>query len=152
MEEYFKWMKQKECHKYDDIIHLPHHVSVHHPHMEEKDRAAQFSPFSALTGHGAAITETGRFTENKALLDDEYKSRMNEKLLFLSQWEGEKPEVMITYFVPDERKPGGSYERRKKQIRKLDMEKKTVEFIDGMKIFMDNIMELEWEGILGEND
>lgn len=152
MEEYFKQMNQKECHRYDDIIYLPHHVSVHRPHMEEKDRAAQFSPFAALTGHGAAIMETGRFTENKALLDEEYKSRINEKLLFLSHWEEKKPEVIITYFIPDERKSGGSYERGKKQIRKLDMVKKTVEFTDGIQIFMEDIMELEWEGSQMKND
>ncbi len=48
--------------KYDDIINLPHHVSRVHPPMPMENRAAQFAPFAALTGHAAAIEETGRVT------------------------------------------------------------------------------------------
>ena len=44
--------------QYDDIIHLPHHVSKIRPQMSMQDRAAQFSPFAALTGYDAAIKET----------------------------------------------------------------------------------------------
>ena len=51
--------------KYDDIIHLPHHTSSRHPRMSMADRAAQFSPFAALTGHGAAISETARLTDRQ---------------------------------------------------------------------------------------
>ena len=43
---------------YEDIIHLPHHVSVRHPQMSRQDRAAQFAPFAALTGHKDAIRES----------------------------------------------------------------------------------------------
>lgn len=56
--------------KYDDIIHLPHHVSETHPKMSQYDRAAQFSPFAALTGHGEAIRETAREHEKKILMED----------------------------------------------------------------------------------
>lgn len=48
---------------YDDIIHLPHHVSVRHPQMSASQRAAQFAPFAALTGHGRAIEETAKKNE-----------------------------------------------------------------------------------------
>ncbi len=58
-------MNREEEHKYDDIINLPHHVSERHPQMPLLDRAAQFSPFAALTGHGAAIQETARMMEAK---------------------------------------------------------------------------------------
>ena len=51
---------------YEDIIHLPHHVSVRHPQMSRQDRAAQFAPFAALTGHKDAIRETERLTERNA--------------------------------------------------------------------------------------
>lgn len=54
-----------EEHKYDDIIDLPHHVSSRHPQMPLLDRAAQFSPFAALTGHDAAIRETARLAESR---------------------------------------------------------------------------------------
>lgn len=53
-------MNEKGEHKYDDIINLPHHVSDKHPQMSLLDRAAQFSPFAALTGHADAIKETER--------------------------------------------------------------------------------------------
>ena len=45
-------------HKYDDIIDLPHHVSDRHPQMPLMDRAAQFSPFAALTGFEEVLKET----------------------------------------------------------------------------------------------
>ena len=54
-----------ESHEYDDIIGLPHHKSAKHPHMDLYDRAAQFSPFAALTGFEEAIDETGRITEER---------------------------------------------------------------------------------------
>ena len=57
--------------EYDDIIHLPHHVSSKRPQMPMSDRAAQFSPFAALTGYDDAIQETGRLTEQKIELDEE---------------------------------------------------------------------------------
>ena len=69
-------MSSQDTHKYDDIINLPHHVSRNHPHMELLDRAAQFSPFAALTGHEEAIQETARLavermeqTENEVIED-----------------------------------------------------------------------------------
>ena len=51
---------------YDDIINLPHPVSQHHPPMPLHDRAAQFAPFAALTGFGAAIQETARLTAEQS--------------------------------------------------------------------------------------
>lgn len=57
---------QKDRHRYDDIIGLPHHVSKTRPRMPVQDRAAQFAPFSALTGHKEAVRETARKTEEKA--------------------------------------------------------------------------------------
>ena len=52
-------------HQYDDIINLPHYVSPTRPRMSMIDRAAQFSPFAALTGYDDAIHETGRLTDEK---------------------------------------------------------------------------------------
>ena len=56
--------------KYDDIIDLPHPTSQNHPRMSLHDRAAQFSPFAALTGHHAAIAETGRLTDRRIVPDE----------------------------------------------------------------------------------
>lgn len=43
---------------YSDIINMPHHISKKHPQMSMSNRAAQFSPFAALTGYEAAIKDT----------------------------------------------------------------------------------------------
>ena len=65
---------------YDDIIHLPHHLSKKHAPMPLIDRAAQFSPFAALTGHDAAIKETARLTDRKIELDEYEIANLDEKL------------------------------------------------------------------------
>ncbi len=106
--------------KYDDIIHLPHHVSTKHPQMPALDRAAQFSPFAALTGHEAAIRETARLTDVKLELDEDKKEELDECLQMLQMQSALKPEAEITYFVPDARKEGGSYLSVRGCIKKFD--------------------------------
>ncbi|MBR5661878.1 MAG: hypothetical protein IKW99_10045 [Bacteroidales bacterium] len=49
--------------KYDDIINLPHPTSKRYPRMPLAERAAQFSPFAALTGYDSAIAETAKKVE-----------------------------------------------------------------------------------------
>ena len=68
---------------YDDIIHLPHHVSERHPQMSMYNRAAQFAPFAALTGHNAAITEAARLTEAEQELSESDAEVLNRKLAYL---------------------------------------------------------------------
>ena len=80
-------------HKYDDIINLPHHVSKTHPPMDIMDRAAQFSPFAALTGYEAAVKETGRLTQPKIELDESEKQLLNEKLQLLEKNLTMRPEI-----------------------------------------------------------
>ena len=105
---------------YEDIIGLEHHQSKTHPHMSIHDRAAQFAPFSALTGHGAAIAETARLTEHEIELDEYVMEKIDEKLRWLAENLKSKPQVTITYFVPDEHKEGGSYEHVTGYLKKLD--------------------------------
>ena len=93
-------------HRYDDIINLPHHQSVKHPHMSMTERAAQFSPFAALTGYEAVIAETGRLTGERVELTDERKEEIDRTLNELLDLG--RPAV-ITYFEPDDRKDGGQY-------------------------------------------
>ena len=73
-------MENQDNHRYDDIINLPNPTSKKHPRMSLDDRAAQFSPFAALTGHEAAIKETARQTDEKLMLSDEVIAELNEKL------------------------------------------------------------------------
>lgn len=99
--------QEKETHKYDDIIHLPHHVSTKHPQMALSDRAAQFSPFAALTGHEDSIRETARRTEAFLELDEDKKEQLDEKMHVLQEYFSEKPEIMVTYLCRMKRKPVG---------------------------------------------
>ena len=78
-------------HKYDDIINLPHHVSKKHPQMSLHDRAAQFSPFAALTGHKAAINETARLTDEKQILSEDVIAKLNEQLNLIKENIGTNP-------------------------------------------------------------
>ena len=73
-------MENQDNHKYDDIINLPNPTSKKHPRMSLYDRAAQFSPFAALTGHEAAIKETVRQTDAKQVLSEEVIEELNKKL------------------------------------------------------------------------
>ena len=94
--------------QYDDIIHLPHHVSKTRPQMSMLDRAAQFSPFAALTGYEDAIQETGRLTDERMELSDEDRELLDRKWHYLQEIISDRPEITVTYFVPDEKKAGGS--------------------------------------------
>ena len=128
---------------YDDIIHLPHHVSTKHPQMPALDRAAQFSPFAALTGHGAAIAETGRLTDTRHELDEDKKEELDQKLQNIRNHISEEPEIAVTYFVPDAQTDGGSYLQVTGAVRKFaDMEHKLI-MIDGTIIPIIDMIDIE---------
>ena len=129
--------------EYGDIIHLPHPVSKKHPRMSMHDRAAQFSPFAALTGHDEAIRETARLTDEKSNLDETYKAGLDEKLVILMSKQEEKPVTMITYFLRDERKTGGSYEVLEGQIRKVDLYERVLVMEDRSRIPLDDVLDIE---------
>ena len=97
--------------KYADIIHLPHHVSKTRPQMTISDRAAQFSPFAALTGYDDAVQETARLTTDKITLSEDQIIVINAVLNEIIQHLPDSPYVQITYFQPDQRKQGGSYQQ-----------------------------------------
>lgn len=102
--------------KYDDIISLPRPVS-RHPRMPMGDRAAQFSPFQALSGHGDAIKETARLTDRKIELTEDEKTVLDEKLRLLLETGGTG---VFTWFLPDERKDGGAYITAEGVVKKID--------------------------------
>ena len=136
-------MSAQDNHRYDDIINLPHYVSSKHPHMPALDRAAQFSPFAALTGHDAAIKETARLTDEYMELDEDRKEEIDRQLQKIREHLSEKPEVMITYFVPDERKAGGSYVTVSGRVKKLDEYAGRVIFEDSTSVEIDKICMVE---------
>lgn len=135
-------MNLKETHQYDDIIHLPHHVSTVHPPMTMAERAAQFSPFAALTGYDAALKETGRLTRERAELDEDEKERLDERLRELRERIGEHPLAAITYFCPDQRKDGGAYLTASGHVKKIEEYAKVVVMEDGGEIPVAEITEM----------
>lgn len=128
---------------YDDIIHLPHHVSTTHPHMAAIDRAAQFSPFAALTGYDAAIKETARLTDKRVELDEAMKEALSNKLQMVADRLKERPEIAITYFQPDGKKNGGAYVTVINTVKKIDVYERIVVMTDGKVIPVDEIVSID---------
>ena len=129
--------------KYDEILNLPHHVSKNRPQMPMQDRAAQFSPFAALTGYDAAVKETGRLTDDKAQLDENALTVLNRKFQLLQEYLDDAPEVAFTYFQPDARKAGGAYRTIAGTVKRLDATERTVVLQDGTRLPMDDILEID---------
>lgn len=128
---------------YDDIIHLPHHVSKTRPQMSLEDRAAQFSPFAALTGYDAAILETGRLTDEKVELGEETRAILDRKQKYLAEIIASRPEVTVTYFVPDEKKSGGAYSTVTGFLKRIDEYERVLVLTDGRKIQLDAVLDIE---------
>lgn len=126
---------------YSDILNLPHPVSRKHPQMSLYDRAAQFSPFSALTGYDLAIKETERITEKRAVLDESRKKELDDKLGVLIK-EGLRRRVRISYFIPDDKKEGGSYSEKVTCISRVDVYKRELLLDNGQSIKLDDIIDL----------
>lgn len=131
--------------EYDDIINLPHHVSKTRPQMSMLERAAQFAPFQALTGYGAAIQETARLTEDKIELGDEDVALLNAKLQVLADHLPANPEVCIVWFKPDDRKAGGSYVKTTGKVKRIDDVASLISLQSGEKIQIENIIAIERE-------
>ena len=111
-----------EQNHYADILTLPHHKAAKHPHMSVHDRAAQFSPFAALTGFDGVIAETGRRTDQKVELSEYQMTLLDQKLTLIDDAirDGYHPVVTVVYFVPDARKEGGSYQEYMGKVRQVD--------------------------------
>ena len=125
---------------YEDIINLPHPVSKNHPQMPLRDRAAQFAPFAALTGHDAAIKETARLE-----LSEEVIAQLNEKINIIRNNIGIEQNVSITYFIPDEKKAGGSYVTYSGIVKKVDEYEHTMIMTDQTVIPIEQISDIKCE-------
>ena len=146
-------MMDIEKNPYADIIHLPHHKAPNRPHMNMYDRAAQFSPFAALTGFEGVIAETGRLTDRKVELSESEKVLLDQKLTLIDDVIQDKhhPEITVVYFVPDYLKEGGEYEEFSGKVRHIDTVERTVVFLAangrsaGKAIRIDDINEIHGE-------
>ena len=128
--------------EYDDIIDLPRPKSKHEP-MPMSDRAAQFSPFAALTGYGDAIDETARLTDARIELSEEERAELDYKQQYLATLDA--PTVTVTYFVPDERKTGGAYVTHTGTLKRVDEVESMVVFKDGLRVPLDEVMDIKCE-------
>lgn len=134
-------------HKYDDIILLPHHVSEMRAHMPLIDRAAQFSPFAALTGYDAAVQETARLTDHELELDETQKELISAQLYLLQEQLDSDPEISVVYFVPDEKKAGGAYRTASGKIKKIDDYEQILLLRDGTAIPFARIYQIQSESL-----
>ena len=123
-----------DVHRYDDIIDLPHHEPTTRPRMAIESRAAQFSPFAALTGYDDATREEARFVDMKQELSEDMKDMIDAKLAVIEQHIKEQPEISVTYFQPDEKKTGGRYTTVSGNVKKLDGVEHVIIMADGTKI------------------
>ncbi len=128
---------------YEDIINLPHHVSHKRSPMSMQDRAAQFSPFAALTGFEDAIVETGRITDTKIELGDELRELLDRKQCRLQKVIADRPEITVTYFVPDEKRVGGTYISVSGRLKQVDEYARELVFTDGKKIPLDDVADIQ---------
>ena len=136
-------MKLKETHKYDDLIALPHPVFAHRARMTNYDRAAQFSPFAALTGYEAVLAESARLTENPAELEDGALEELNEALREIREKLPENPEISATWFVRDARKTGGSYVSATGRAKKICDHSRLLFLTDGRVIPLADVVALQ---------
>lgn len=136
-------MRQDDPHRYDDIIGLPHHRSATRPHMPPSGRAAQFSPFAALTGFEAVITETARLTDRRIELDEDAKAAITRKLQTVMEHIREGPEITVTWFRPDGKKDGGAYVTVTGAVKRIDEYRRVILMADGTRIPIDDVAALD---------
>lgn len=145
-----KWENAEVLHRYGDIIDRQRPRTGKRTRMPMTDRAAQFSPFAALTGHGAAIQETARLTEADVELAEDARIQLDRRLDLLlwlqqTQPESEQPQVTVTFFEPDEKKAGGAYLDRTGALRRVDAHRRLLFLSDSACIALDRVIAIEGE-------
>lgn len=139
-------MRIRRTNKYDDIIDLPYVKSVKRPHMSREDRAAQFAPFAALTGHKEAVDETARETEKRRILDEQMKIILDAKFGEIMAGVDAVPMVEVVHFTEDELKAGGRYVSHQGYIKKIDEIEKMLIFEDNTHISIDDVWDINIKG------
>lgn len=130
---------------YDDIINLPHHVSDRHPKMPISDRAAQFSPFAALSGYEGQVKEAARLTDARIELSEDQQASLSEHLRLLEDVLPQQLEAIFTFFRPDAQKDGGTYITVKGKLKRIDPISQNILLAYGTVIQLDNLLQVESE-------
>ena len=126
---------------YDDIINLHRPISKH-PQMSLYQRSAQFAPFAALTGYEGQVKETSRLTDRRIELYEEMKLIIDMKIQIINEMLSNKPEIEVTYFIPDGRKDGGRYETIINNVKKVDNYNEQIIMKNGLRIDIKEIIEI----------
>ena len=113
--------------------------------MPVGDRAAQFAPFAALTGFGAVLKETERITEKRIELDEYEKEKLDEKIRMVLEEKELRPEITVTFFVPDEKKDGGAYVTISGHLKRVDEENQRLILEEGERIQLGDIYDISYE-------
>lgn len=128
---------------YDDIINLPHHVSETRKPMPMSDRAAQFSPFAALSGYESVVAEVARLTDERIELDEEEIKLLDRRLRQIADSIEDHPRISVTYFRLDGRKSGGVYVTENCKVKSVDAISRLLVTENGVKIPIDDISSIE---------
>ena len=129
--------------RYDDMIYMQNPTPTCKPRMSLYERAAQFSPFAALTGYDAAIDETGRLTDTKIDISEDMREKLDLKQNFLADIIDEQPEISVTYFIPDKKKSGGAYVTANGRLKQIDEYEQLIILTDGKKIPIQEVYSIE---------
>ena len=129
--------------KYEDILDLPHPRPRGRAPMSLTDRAAQFSPFAALTGYEETIEETARLTDAPVELDAGSVGELDEALRAIQSRIDSRPAATIRYFCPDSRKQGGSYVTLRGRVRKIDTVFQMLYLCGGQEVPFSGIVRIE---------
>lgn len=130
---------------YEDILLLNHPEPYGHPRMPAADRAAQFSPFAALTGYEEAVKETARVTDARKLREEDEEESLDWKLQLLEARLPQRPQIYAEYFVPDPRKSGGAFEQIEGRVWKISRSRRRIILEDGREIPIDELTGLSGE-------
>lgn len=131
---------QNEKWAYEDIVNLPYPGPSSRPRMDAANRAAQFSPFAALSGYDDAVKEEERLTEKRIELGNDEIEEINRVLVQLNERICEHPEITLCYFIPDEKKSGGRYVTVSGAVKKFDLPGQFVVLQDKTQVPMKDIV------------
>lgn len=128
---------------YDDIRNHSRYKLKRHQPMSMWSRAAQFSPFAALTGYDDEIDEAARLTDRREELTEDELNDLNQAFQKLLERASDRPLVTVTYFQPDERKDGGEYVSYTGRFRFFDETERILHFTDRTEIPVDDVFHIE---------
>lgn len=133
-------------HRYDNMINIPHPKAA--KPMSASNRAAQFSPFAALTGYDEKVKETARLTDDESELSESSLAALDRTLQYVNEHINDGIRINVTYFVPDNeshrnsKKSGGEYLSHSGIVKRIDTYDRKIIFTDFTEILLDRITDI----------